>query len=242
MNLNQKRAAALAKAQAIVSEADGADLTDAKSAELDALVKEIEGLDEQIEKAERDSSLLDSVKSLGVKAGVTDAGTGPVAAKSIGEHFVKSLGDNFAERVEKGVKTFSAPEFIPSKAATDVQSTPGGTQYALDQLVDVDLSIQRAKRERLVVADLIGKAPINGTSIRYYLEGEFEGDFTTVAEGALKPQVHVTEPTPVEDSVKKIAAWIGFTDEILEDMPRWVDARVSDDAALARWGITAANA
>ncbi|QQM15102.1 major capsid protein [Gordonia phage Banquo] len=224
MNLKDQRSAVLAKAQAIVDSAAGAELTEEKSAELDGFVAEIEALDARIERAQKDAGLLDAVKSFGAKSGVSEVEK-PAAdkpAKSIGEHFVKSLGDNFHERIERGVKAFSAPEFIPSKAASDLQMVPGSTQYALDQLVDVDLNIQREKRNRLVVADLMGKAPINGTTIRYYLEGEFEGDFTTVAEGALKPQVHVAEPTPVEDSVKKIAAWIGFTDEILEDMPRWV--------------------
>ncbi|QDH85049.1 major capsid protein [Gordonia phage Dardanus] len=225
MNLKEQRNSIVAKAQAIVDEAaaSGEALTAEKSAELDSLVAQAGDLDAQIERAEKDAGLVNAVKALGAKAGVTDKETGGApAAKSIGEHFVKSLGDNFRERVDAGVKAFSAPEFIPSKAASDTQMVPGSTQYALDQLVDVDLNVQREKRNRLVVADLMGKAPINGTIIRYYLEGEFEGDFTTVAEGALKPQVHVAEPTPIEDSVKKIAAWIGFTDEILEDMPRWV--------------------
>lgn len=140
-------------------------------------------------------------------------------AKTVGDHFVKSLGDDFRKRVDAGVKTFRAPEFM-AKAAGDTQMTPTG-QYADDQLIDVDLSIQRQKRDRLIIADLLGKGTMSGTSVRYYLEGAFEGDFETVGEGGLKPQVHVAEPTPVTDEVRKIAAWIGFTDEILEDLPLW---------------------
>ncbi|AXQ65130.1 major capsid protein [Gordonia phage Schmidt] len=221
MKLKETRAAKMAAAQAIVDAAEGGVLTDEKSAELDGIVAEVEQLDAQIARAEKDAGLLNQVKSLGAKGGVSESRPdGGAAAKTLGEHFVKSLGDNFRDRLDAGAKVFKAPEFIPAKARTDVQSTPTG-QFADDQLVDVDTSIQRAKRDRLVIADLLGKGTMSGTSIRYYLEGGFEGDFATVAEGGLKPQVHIEEPTPVTDELRKIAAWIGFTDEILEDLPLW---------------------
>ncbi|WNO25755.1 major capsid protein [Gordonia phage Goib] len=225
MKLKDQRAAILAKAEGIVADAAGEELTEEKSVELNGYVAEIEALDARIERAEKDAGLLDAVKSFGAKVGVTPTDTpggDDAPAKSLGDHFVKSLGDGYRERLRSGVKIAST-EFIPAKAAGDTQSTPAlSTEWGRDNLQDVDLTVQRAKRDRLVVADLLGKGTMSGTSIKYYLEGAFEGDFEMVAEGGLKPQVHVEDPEPVTDEVRKIAAWIGFTDEILEDMPLWV--------------------
>ncbi|AXQ51846.1 major capsid protein [Gordonia phage Catfish] len=227
MNLNEQRAAKY-KAATEFAESKGADLSTEDAATLTAMLAEVKQLDERIEKADADRALLDSVKALGAGTpGVIEVPGTPedAPAKSLGEHFVKSLGDNFRARRDAGVKTFTSGEWLGSvsvKANTDTQSTPTGTDFATDQLVDVDLNIQRAKRDRLVIADLLGKGTLKGTSVKYFLEGAFEGDFDMVAEGGLKPQVHVEAPEPITDEIKKIAAWIGFTDEILEDMPLWV--------------------
>lgn len=224
MKLKEKLDDLLAKANAIVTEADGGELTAEKSAELDQLVEDAEGVKAQIERATKDAGLVERMKSLGAKAGVTDVTPtdDDLPAKSLGDHFVKSLGDNYRDRLRSGVKIAST-EFIPAKSASDTQASPAlATDWGRDNLQDVDLTIQRAKRDRLVIADLLGKGTLSGSSVKYYLEGAFEGDFEMVAEGGLKPQVHVEDPEPVTDEVRKIAAWIGFTDEILEDMPLWV--------------------
>ena len=44
-----------------------------------------------------------------------------------------------------------------------------------------------------------------------------DGDFTTVAEGGAKPQMHFADPEMVTDGLKKIAGFIKFADEMLED-------------------------
>src|SRR4029077_8492919 len=51
----------------------------------------------------------------------------------------------------------------------------------------------------------------------YLVEGAMEGNYSTVAEGAAKPQIHFVAPTAVVDALKKIAGWIKLTDEFIED-------------------------
>ncbi|HLT10772.1 MAG TPA: phage major capsid protein, partial [Micromonosporaceae bacterium] len=55
-------------------------------------------------------------------------------------------------------------------------------------------------------------------AISYLVEGALEGAFTTVAEAAAKPQLHVVDPTMVTDALKKIAGWIKVSDEMVEDL------------------------
>lgn len=137
-------------------------------------------------------------------------------AKTLGEHFAKSVGqDGFANLKARGGFTVSAPEF---KAATDPQVTPAAFAPALTEF---DTTVVRSYR-RPVVSDLLGSGTISGTSITYPVEGAVEGAFTTLAEGAQKPQVHIADPTTVTDALKKIAAWFDISDEMVEDLPFWV--------------------
>jgi len=73
-----------------------------------------------------------------------------------------------------------------------------------------------------MVADLLGSGSISGNAISYFVEGALEGAFTTVAEAGAKPQLHVVDPTVVTDSLKKIAGFVKFTDEMTEDLDFYV--------------------
>lgn len=218
MNIKEKRAAALAKAQAVISEAKsgGRDLTDDEVTEVEGYQSEIKGYDELAAKSARQSGLLSEIASLGGGEDDTDArkrGTEPEGAKSLGEHFVKHAGDRLREIKGVNGASAAAPEF---KAATDTQTV--GT-WAAPLLTQVDRTIVQAPRQRLVIADLLGAGSLDGNAISYFVEnGPVEGAFTTVAEGGTKPQLHIPDPAPVTDSLTKIAGWIRFTDEMLEDL------------------------
>ncbi|MFC9514622.1 phage major capsid protein [Nocardiaceae bacterium NPDC056970] len=218
--ISQKRAAAVKEAENLVAATKGAELSESDSARLTELVAEVKGYDEHLEKAREGEALVNAVKALGAEpeADAPGRGTADVAAKTIGAHFVKHLGARIGE-AKGGRFSLAAPEF---KAATDTQVTGGHTGAFEDWLVDIDRTIQREKRERLVIADLLGKGTLSGTAVKYFLEGAFEGDFETIAEGGSRPQVHVVDPTEQIDSVKKIAAFIENTDEVFEDLPFWV--------------------
>lgn len=133
-------------------------------------------------------------------------------AKSLGEHFVKNAGDSLKGR--KGSRfQVSAQEY---KAAGDVQVTPGPLAPALTQ---VDTNIVTGNRRRLTIADLLGSETISGTALTYFVEGALEGNFETVAENGQKPQLHFADPTAVTEALKKIAAFIKESDELVDDLP-----------------------
>lgn len=215
MNLKEKRAAAYKAAQALIETAksDNRELTDEESTKLQELVDEVKSLDAQIERAEQDEQLFKSLADLG---GIGDDER-PVrkesqAAKSLGDHFVKHAGERLAEIKGTPGASVGAPEF---KANTDPHTI--GAVFG-PVLTDVDRTVVQAVRPRLVVADLLGSGTISGNAIQYFVEGALEGAFTTVAEGGAKPQLHVADPTAVVDALKKIAGWVKFSDEMLEDL------------------------
>lgn len=138
----------------------------------------------------------------------------PDGVKSLGEHFVKHAGDLLRKTGSRF--TAGAPEY---KAATDVQVTGGQGGVLGPVLTSVDTSIVIGLRRRLTVEDLLGVETISGAAITYFVEGALEGDFTTVAEGGQKPQLHYANPTAVTEALSKIAGFIKESDELLEDLP-----------------------
>lgn len=219
-----QRDAAAKAADELVKETGGK-LDDNQSERLMGLVEQVKGFDAQIEKSRSDQALLEQVKSLGGRReDAAPGGHADVAAKTIGEHFVKHVGEQIKSR-DGGRFAFSAPEWGVKERAgdgSDAIVTGGPSGSFADWTTEIDRTVQREKRERLVIADLLGSGSISGTAIKYYVEGAFEGAFETVAEGGAKPQVSMSEPTPVIDTVKKIAAWIHLSDETLEDIPFFV--------------------
>lgn len=216
MNLKQQRDAAVKAARAIVDGVKAAqrELTDDEQTKLTEYKSTIADLDAKIERAQKGAELLDSFATLspeqakdGIDGGADDA---PV---SLGEHFVKHAGERL--RSNRGVKGASAaaPEF---KAATTTQATTAGVYGPV--LTEVDRTIIQGFRPRPVVADLLGSGTISGNAISYFVEGAREGNFATVAEGGAKPQIHYVDPTVVTDALKKIAGFIKFTDEMIEDL------------------------
>lgn len=211
MDLKAQRAAALKAAQEHLEKGE-VDLAEAK-------MGEVESFNEQIAKAEKGSSLLRQIAEMtdGEKDGDAREKGLQEAAATLGDHFVKTALDQV--RSKSGERfSVATPEWTgPSKAATDTQST--GTVYNTPVLTEFDRTLVRAVRPELVLVDLLGKGSISGTAISYFIEtGPMQGAFTTVAEGAAKPQVHFPDPTTALDSLKKIAGFIKFTDEMLEDL------------------------
>lgn len=223
MNIKQQLAAAIKAAQEIVSkaQAEKRDFTPEEREELKAKDAEIADLKAKVEAAREDEAL---VKRLG-SYGAPDAGDSDrdaVGAKSLGEHFVRHVGDDGLSRVKTITgATITAPEWRPAaKAASDPHTNPAvlapwQTQY--------DRTIVRAFR-RPVVSDLLGQGTLGaGTNaVTYLVEGAVEGAFGTVGEGGQKPQLHFTDPEQRTDALKKIAGILSFTDEMVEDAEFWV--------------------
>ena len=211
MSWETKRAALIADASKIVDEAKAAGraLTDDERTKLDGITTEVKAGDEHAEKAKRDGDLFDRISGLGAKSR-RDTDTGDqVEAKSLGEHFVASTEDRRSEA--KGNRfAVTSPEF-------KAPNTIGGWSAGVPVLTDYDRTIVRAKRDRPVIADLLGSGAISGNAISYFVEGAVTGDFETVAEAGLKPELEFGNPTAVVDALKKIAGRTKFSDELIED-------------------------
>lgn len=217
MNLKQQRAAALKAAQDIIDAAKGAgsDLTSDEQATVEAKFAEVEDLDAKIKAAVSSDALMGRIKALGPIDEVA-GDSEPEAAKSLGEHFVKSVGEQGLARVKTvSGAVVAAPEF---KAAGDTHVT--GTVFA-PWTTDYDRTVVRPYR-RPLVSDLLGSGSVSGNAVTYLVEGAVEGGFATVAEGGAKPQFHIGDPTTRTDALKKIAGFLKFTDEMVEDLDFWV--------------------
>ena len=217
MNLKAMRAAALKAAQDILdgAKADGRDLTDEETTTVEAKFAEVEELDKKIEAASKSADLMARIGSLAPSGDTDEPDQG--GAKSLGEHFVKSIGSEGLARIKSvSGTTVAAPEF---KAATDTHATPATLG---DYLTTFDRTVVRGFR-RPTVSDLFGTGTLGAGSnaVTYLVEGAVEGAFTAVAEGAAKPQFHLADPTTRTDALKKIAGFIKFTDEMAEDADFW---------------------
>lgn len=178
--------------------------------------------EDELAEAKKKSDLVDSLKARVERAealkgfdnlgDVEESPEGSKPAKSLGAHFVKTVGDQL--HVSRGSKfTAQAPEF---KAAGDAQTTPASL---LPALTTVDTNVVTGVRRRLTVADLLGAETISGTSLTYFVEGALEGDFAGVAENGQKPQLHFADPVAVTEALKKIAGYIVESDELRDDLP-----------------------
>lgn len=214
MDPKKDRAAAIKAAQEIIdgAKAESRALTDDEMKTIEGHEATVKSCTSMIESDE----LMGRMKSFGPVEDDRDEVGGQ--AKSLGEHFIKSVTKDDLQRV----KTISgavaaAPEF---KASGDTQGTPSSLA---PWLTTYDRTVVRAFR-RPVVSDILGSGSLGAGSnaVTYLVEGSVEGDFTTVAAGGAKPQFHMTDPTQVTDALKKIAGFLKFTDEMVEDAAFWV--------------------
>jgi HK97 family phage major capsid protein len=222
VNLKEKRAAELAAAHAVVEGAKDRDLTPEETATVEAHVAEVKALDVQIAAADKSAELVKSLGSMGralVKGdGVTEADE--TFARTLGDHFIKHAGQRLKDMRGISGATVSAPEWV--KAAGDTQVVGANGVFQTPVLTQFDTTIVTGVRPRLVVADLLGQGTLSGNAISYFVESAIEGGFAAVAEGGLKPQIHIVDPIIMVDQLKKIAGWIKFTDEMIEDLAFYV--------------------
>jgi len=191
------------------------DLTPDEIETVEDLNAELVTLNEQITQARKSKSLIDQFATVNPDEPTPD----PTQTKSLGEHFVKSVGGSNLGKLRQAGTVLSAPEW---KAVGPMLV---GTAFD-DDLVQLDRTIVQAYR-RPTVSDLLGAGTISGTAVTYYIEGPVTGNFAAVAEGATKPQLQIANPTPVTDRITKIAGWWTMTDEMVEDVP-WFIAEVNN--------------
>ncbi|AZS07987.1 major capsid protein [Arthrobacter phage GreenHearts] len=224
MDIKAKRAAALKAARELHAKAgaESRDLTSEEETQISSLIEEVKSYDAKIAAGERGKGLLDAIGALG------DADEENADRRKDGlQEAAATLGDHFAATAYKAVKenlgtkgfSMATPEWEgPSKAAGDTHTI--GSVFQTPVLTTFDRTIVQAPRPELILADLLGSGTLAGTAISYFIEqGPIQGAFTTVAEGAAKPQVHFPDPITATDAIRKIAGFIKFTDEMMEDLP-----------------------
>lgn len=195
---------------------EGRSLTDEERASYDALAATRTTQRADLERMEAHERA-QAAGSAPANPGADPLDPAPAVARSLGQHFVNSVRDQLASADSSSRFTISAPEF--TNAAADVQVTDGTAGALGAVLTEVDTSIVTGVRRRMTIEDLLDSGTISGQAITYFVEGALEGDFTTVAEGATKPQLHFVNPTAVTDALKKIAGFIKESDELIEDLP-----------------------
>ncbi len=199
---------------------------DEKAAERAAQILDVElpELEAKRAEAERFNGLLGRIGS-GNDSGASNAG-GDVQAKTFGEFVAKSVVGQFGRGERKSVMT---GEWDGAKAAATMLTPATVAPW----LTDYDRAIVEQPRRRLTVADLLGVESVSGNAVSYLVESATvepaSGAPAAVAEGAQKPQISYGDPTPVTETLKKIAVFYKESDEILEDAP-WLASNIQSRA------------
>lgn len=242
LSLIERRDALIAEAKSLLPE-DGRTMSGEVREQLSSMIEETEDLNTQIKAASESAALEAQVRNLGGEGMSTperDGGAG-TSARSLGEHFVKSAGDQLARQARGEQLAVSAPEY-GSKAADTPFMLP--QQDAVPDLsawaTDFQRAIVNQKRDKLVIADLMGAARVApGTqSISYLVEKPKRiaaGGPGMVAEGESKPYVSYDTFEVVSEKIKKVAALTKITDETAEDLDfivSWIDNQLIYDLSL----------
>lgn len=214
--LQQKREAAAAKAEAIAGGAKAAErtLSAEEVGQIRGLVDQIKDFDTQLKNAADAEALLGSIGQTPEFKQLLDSGD--AGAKTLGRHFLKTAGKQLVQA--KGTRfSVAAPEF-GQKAASDPHVT--GDVEPLLLPPQIDRNFVKEVRRDFFLTDWLGAGTLSSTAITYFIEqpdSSIEGAFTTVAEGAAKPQLHFPDYDPVTETLKKIAGFIKISDEMTED-------------------------
>lgn len=213
MNLKDKLAALKEKAERIIPRVQAGDAEAMKEAE--KLAADIEATQAAIKQADEFEAKL---KGIGAAGERSPEGAQPRTLGEFAAAQLKAKGKPARSAVALGT-------FGGSKAATDVQTSPAAVNAALAQ---VDERLYEAPRRRLQIADLLGHETTTRTAITYFVESPtVEGAVATVAEGAKKPQIHFGDPVPVTETVKKLAAVLKESDELVDDLP-WLASAIDN--------------
>ena len=192
-------------------EADDADAI----AEGVKLKGEIETVEAAIKEAEEKAGLL---KLIGKKPEKDDE-TVETPARSLGEHFVKSMPKTHEKRFTIAAKAYNDPLAV---------GTPGSPQVPRALVTDIDKNIVTEVLPETFLRSLFGSESISGNALTYFVEGSIESNtgsgqspygFDPTDEGAAKPQISFADPSPVTVALDKLAAFIKETDEYIDDAP-----------------------
>jgi HK97 family phage major capsid protein len=200
------------------AEAEGRDLTDAERASVTAALDAV--------KAAKSAAYVDQVgRQIGVGNGesFTD---GSLIGGRPGDVFVKSAEYlRIKDPSARSSRWSSGPVEVPYRQKTtltegDNQDLGSGTPGPGAPLVPLDQQpgIQPILFQPLTIADLFAQGVTSSNAFRYVVEDTASNAAEVVPEGGAKPEQSLSFSTVTEE-VKKIAAFLPVTDEMLEDAP-----------------------
>ena len=204
MTKAEEKAALLVELKGLVPQVEAGD--EAAMARADEIADELGKIDEHLEKAAEKAAALSAI-------GQTKSNRSKGATKMEKKSITERIGEAIENAgIVRGQKTGHAA--IELKAATDtvVSPNPGDVEIS-DRIVAVP-------NGRLQVRDLFPTEQVSSPTIGFY-QVTTEGAADTVAEDGAKPQMSAAGEL-VTTSLKKIAAIMKVTDEMMEDYPRLV--------------------
>ena len=149
MNPKEKLAALIKAAREVAEKAKGENraLTPEEQTDLDGKMAEINQLKADIAVGEKSAATLAALDQMAAEIpGDAKPGGDERPAKSLGEHFVKHAHARMIETKGQSNVTVGAPEFVPSKAATDSHAVGGWTD-GVPYLTDFDRTGVQHKEE-----------------------------------------------------------------------------------------------
>lgn len=235
-SLIERRSALLAEARALIP-ADGADMTPEAYEKATGLMDDFDKVDAEIKAAQKSGSLIDRVRGADLGEKAPEDTPGDHAAATLGDHFVKHAGDVLTRQAGGAQMQSATPEY-ETRAPEDPFLTPNAEGSEVAHLApwatEFRRTIVNAKRDKLVIADLMGAATVSPQTqtISYLVEKlplVAEGGAATVAEGARKPYVRFNNFDVVSEKLTKIAALTKITDETAADLTfvrSWINDRL----------------
>ena len=212
-------------------------------AEVKGLAAELASAKETLSSLLESKSIMDSIKGLDV---VEEKSSDDAAARTLGEFVIKSVGPRLVGLKGTRGSGVVSPEWLGTKDASDTSKNPAA---ALGWSTEFIPGLTTTRR-RLQVADLFSQGTTDTAAVSWLVEGAIEGDVAYVAEGADKPQFHLADPTVVTSPYKKVAGFVQFSDEMLEDFSFLVSEingrgvyqlQLAEEAALLSGDGTGAN-
>lgn len=186
-----------------------------KSADdLTEAIKEVEAIQAKIKAADDAEKLMNS---LGTKDVPDEKGTDEPKYRTLGEKAA-------AKAKEKGVSGRDIFQVtVEGRKSAAPMTIPSSIQPAL---TDVDTRIVEQPRRQLLIRDLFSEEVLSGNAITYFVESAtVEGGPDFVNEGAKKPLTSFGDPAAVTKALKKIAAHLKESSELVEDAP-WLASAI----------------
>lgn len=192
----------------------------------EAVTKALEGLDKDKLKSLIENSSASTEKLGELEKGIENLSLeftkwNDIRVESQVKSFKKQVSDFIDENIEeikgikssgKGIVELTVKDTITTTTGTNPDGIPDfvGTQIAPPSNIDL--------RQDSIIP-LVTSINTNQPVYSYSESLPGNGDYTYVAEGALKPEIDFTWRTKFAEPIK-IAAWTKITDEAVQDVPR----------------------